>query len=151
MTYKKGTWNYICPVCGFKYHADQVLRRWDGLYVCKKDFEFRHEQDFLRTQPESDNVTYIFKEPDVTITITTAVTSVTVTVLDEFGDPCVGKTIVPASSNTNIATVGNVSGVTDSNGQATFDITPVAIGTTTIVCTVDGVSSNTFLFTVEGT
>lgn len=37
--------NAICDVCGFKYPAGTLLKRWDGLMVCKRDWEPRHPQD----------------------------------------------------------------------------------------------------------
>jgi hypothetical protein len=42
----------ICDVCGFKVRASQTRKRWDGMIVCRKDFEKRHEQDYagLRRQ-----------------------------------------------------------------------------------------------------
>jgi len=46
--YKKGDWNAECDVCGQKYKASKLKLRWDGLYVCPKDFERRHPQDFVR-------------------------------------------------------------------------------------------------------
>lgn len=34
-----GDWNAICDVCGQKYKASQLMKRWDGLMVCKEDWE----------------------------------------------------------------------------------------------------------------
>jgi hypothetical protein len=58
-----GSWNTICDVCGFKYKAEQLQKRWDGLMVCKDDWEVRHPQELLHpivdqnklpwTRPES--------------------------------------------------------------------------------------------------
>ncbi len=45
---KLGSWDAICDVCGFKYKADQLKLRWDGLMVCPHDWEYRHPQDFVR-------------------------------------------------------------------------------------------------------
>jgi len=47
-----GDWNAICDSCGRKFKASQLLRRWDGLMVCKQDYEVRHPQDFLRVKQE---------------------------------------------------------------------------------------------------
>lgn len=55
MTYKgpwPGTWAVICDVCGFRFPSSKVKKRWDGLIVCDKDFEYRHPQDFLRLKEE---------------------------------------------------------------------------------------------------
>lgn len=46
--FKLGTYNARCYVCGFKYKADEMLLRWDGVYTCKADWEIRQPQDFVR-------------------------------------------------------------------------------------------------------
>lgn len=43
-----GDHNAICDVCGWKYKASDLRKRWDGYMVCDKDWEPRHPQDFLR-------------------------------------------------------------------------------------------------------
>lgn len=40
--------NAICDECGFKYKQSELRRRWDGLMVCKQDWEPRQPQDFVR-------------------------------------------------------------------------------------------------------
>ena len=47
-----GNFNALCDVCGFKFKALNLKKRWDGLIVCKDDYEARHAQDFLRVQKE---------------------------------------------------------------------------------------------------
>jgi hypothetical protein len=64
--YKRGDWNTVCYVCGFKRKASEMKLRWDGVYCCKQDWEIRQPQDFVRgvpdeqappwTQPEPPNV-----------------------------------------------------------------------------------------------
>ena len=56
--YKHGDWNAICDVCGFKFKASQLRRRWDGFMVCKKDFEYRHPQDFVRGVQDDQSVAF---------------------------------------------------------------------------------------------
>jgi hypothetical protein len=56
-----GNWNAICDSCGRKFKALDLRKRWDGLYVCKDDYELRHEQDFLRVQKEK--ITVEFSRP----------------------------------------------------------------------------------------
>jgi len=51
-----GNWNALCDSCGRKFKASQLLRRWDGLMVCKEDYETRHPSDFLRVQRERISV-----------------------------------------------------------------------------------------------
>lgn len=40
--------NAICDVCGFKYKHFELQPRWDGMMVCRKDWEPRHPLDFFR-------------------------------------------------------------------------------------------------------
>ena len=35
---------FDCDVCGFTYYRRQLKRRWDGLLVCEKDYEEKHER-----------------------------------------------------------------------------------------------------------
>jgi hypothetical protein len=65
--YKPGTWNALCDVCGFKFKADQLQKRWDGRMVCKEDFETRHPSDLFNPPKESgDSVPWARPEPDGT-------------------------------------------------------------------------------------
>lgn len=69
---RKGDWNGICQVCGFKKKASELQLRWDGLRVCDKDFELRHPADLYQgpTGPESI-VPWTSPEPtDVTVSVT---------------------------------------------------------------------------------
>lgn len=72
MSAKLGDWNAVCDVCGFKKKASELLERWDGLRVCKDDFELRHPSDLYRgpTGPESQ-VPWTRPEPaDVSVDVT---------------------------------------------------------------------------------
>lgn len=53
MSYKRGPWNVVCDVCGFEFHSHELHKRWDGLMVCRDDWEPRHPQDFVRSVKES--------------------------------------------------------------------------------------------------
>lgn len=48
-----GDWNAVCYECGFKKKASQMLRHWQGYYVCDQCFEPRHPQDFVRGVPDT--------------------------------------------------------------------------------------------------
>lgn len=48
--FKKGSYNAICDVCGGKYKMLDLQKRWDGLIVCKKDFEQDHPQKYIRVR-----------------------------------------------------------------------------------------------------
>ena len=50
--YRPGSHWVECDVCGFDYKQEEMRERWDGMVVCKKDFETRHPQDFVRSRHE---------------------------------------------------------------------------------------------------
>lgn len=52
---KLGTWNAYCDSCGFKFKADQLKKRWDGMMVDDACWEPRHPQDYLRAIKETSN------------------------------------------------------------------------------------------------
>ncbi len=58
-----GDWNAICDSCGRKYKASTMLKRWDGLFVCKEDYELRHPQDFLRVFGDKQTVPIARPDP----------------------------------------------------------------------------------------
>lgn len=74
--YARGDWNAQCYVCGGKFKASALKRHWQGYWVCEKDWEPRHPQDFVRsvkdnmtppwTQPWPDNPFVIFCTPNGT-------------------------------------------------------------------------------------
>lgn len=46
-------YNAICDVCGFKFKASMLKKRWDGYMVCKHDYETRHSLDFYTTRNDA--------------------------------------------------------------------------------------------------
>lgn len=54
--FKPGDWNAYCDVCGFKFKASQLRKRWDGHMVCEKDYEERHPQELIRMPKEDTSV-----------------------------------------------------------------------------------------------
>jgi hypothetical protein len=58
-----GSYNAICAVCGFKFKASELIRRWDGLLVDKACWEPRHPQEFIRAK--HDEKPLPFTRPDV--------------------------------------------------------------------------------------
>lgn len=81
-----GQWNAICDVCGFKKKSIDLRKRWDGLMVCRQDWEQRHPQELLRVKPEK--ITPPWVRPEST---------------DEFTLVC---TIVTSSGYTGLGTAG---------------------------------------------
>lgn len=43
-----GDWNAVCYECGRKRKASELLRHWQGYYVCADHWEPRQPQDFVR-------------------------------------------------------------------------------------------------------
>lgn len=75
--YKKGDWNAVCDVCGWKFKASQLMKRWDGAVVCKRDFEHRHPQDLIRVPHEDTSVPWSRPEPaDIMIEVDYVATTV---------------------------------------------------------------------------
>jgi len=60
--YSHGEWNAVCQVCGFKFKARDLRERWDGLRVCRDDWEARHVTEFQKT--EAEDITVPFSIPD---------------------------------------------------------------------------------------
>jgi hypothetical protein len=54
--YIAGDFWRICDRCGFKVRSSETSRTWDGLYVCREDFETRHPQDFVRGRKDDQSV-----------------------------------------------------------------------------------------------
>lgn len=67
--FKLGDYNAYCDVCGFKYKASELRKRWDGAMVCHKDYEPRPAQDFIRGIKEDQSVP--FSRPGATDRATT--------------------------------------------------------------------------------
>lgn len=65
--YIPGDFKRICDRCGSVFHASQTFRTWDGLYVCREDWEPRHPQDFVRGRLDNQNVPNPRPEPLETI------------------------------------------------------------------------------------
>jgi hypothetical protein len=62
-TYVSGEWNLICDVCGFRFKSGKIKKRWDGLLVCKDDWETDHPQKYIRVREDGQSVPYIRDEP----------------------------------------------------------------------------------------
>lgn len=62
--YKPGSWDVTCDVCGFKFKADQLKKRWDNLMVCSKDWEPRQPQDLIKSVPDKQSVPWTRPDND---------------------------------------------------------------------------------------
>jgi len=53
---KLGDYNAICDSCGRKFKASTMRKRWDGLFVCKEDYEIKHPQLSLKVRGDKQQV-----------------------------------------------------------------------------------------------
>jgi hypothetical protein len=51
-----GDWNAACSMCGHKFKASELRRHWQGMYRCKKCWEPRHPQDFVKSVKDDMSV-----------------------------------------------------------------------------------------------
>ena len=72
------SYNALCDSCGMKFKASELRVRWDGLWVCKDDFEFRHPSDFYRSRNDTHKLDRIRSDtpadPESTWTSTCGIT-----------------------------------------------------------------------------
>ena len=61
--FKHGSWNAVCDLCSGKFKADELKKRWDGLIVCKEDWEPNHPQKFLRVSSDPKSVPFVRSDP----------------------------------------------------------------------------------------
>jgi len=53
----------MCDVCGRKYKASALTKRWDGLMCCQEDWEIRQPQDFVRGVLDTQIAPWLRTEP----------------------------------------------------------------------------------------
>lgn len=61
--YEHGTWNAVCYECGGKFKANQLLKHWQGYYVCRNHWEPRHPQDFVKATADKQTPPWTQPEP----------------------------------------------------------------------------------------
>lgn len=63
--FRSGDHASICDVCGFRFYGSELRKRWDGLMVCKEDYEERQPQDYLvRAKKDKQKIDNARPEPD---------------------------------------------------------------------------------------
>lgn len=88
--YIPGDYWMTCDLCGFHYRRSQMRERWDKAWVCLKDWEPRHPQDFVKAIKERINVPVA--RPDgvdftnsTTLTVAASKGDLTITVVSVTG------------------------------------------------------------------
>jgi hypothetical protein len=84
--WKSGSWNTICDVCGSKFKAEDLKQRWDGLMVCKDDWEIRHPQELIR--PIQDQAKLPWTRPEATDTFVGPTYTLNTSGCTPFGMSC---------------------------------------------------------------
>lgn len=64
-----GDWNAACYECGRKFKASQLIRHWQGYYVCKDHWESRQPQDFVRAVPDQQTPPWVQPMPTDTFVL----------------------------------------------------------------------------------
>ncbi len=113
-----GDYNALCDTCKFKFPAKELRQRWDGLMVCKWDWEPRHPMDFFRARNDVTELPFIRSDTnDKNLTWTPVFTNLTVT-LNANETELINDGIYILNSFT-------ASGTPTTSGTATIDfITP---------------------------
>ncbi len=58
-----GDYYAYCDVCGRRFFASRLVLRWDGLRVCRKDWEARPAQEFVKGIPDPVPPPWVRPEP----------------------------------------------------------------------------------------
>lgn len=96
---KLGDWNALCDRCQRKYKASQLRKEWTGFMVCKKCYEPRHPQEFLKGRKEDENVSWTRPDSNADTSVTTVDGNLLITdnYYDTNGD--VDKTLTVGTHN----------------------------------------------------
>jgi hypothetical protein len=57
-----GNWKFACHRCGFWFPSGEIRRQWDGLLVCKKDWEPRHPQTLIKIRSDFSVPDFVSKD-----------------------------------------------------------------------------------------
>ena len=115
-TLYNGQWNVICDVCGFKFKSNDIYERWDGLRVCRDDWEVRHPMDFQRGFKDDQSVPYT--RPDQSNANGTDANGAPVTGTDVNGNP------IPATLTITTTSLGTITLGVAFSIQLETDIVP---------------------------
>lgn len=63
-----GTNNVICDQCGRKFKAYDLTEQWDGIWTCRRCWDYRNPQEYLRGLP--DNMKPELSRPEAPNTFT---------------------------------------------------------------------------------
>ncbi len=121
---KLGDWNAVCYFCGAKRKASELVRYWQGFYVCKECWEPRQPQDFVRGTTDEQTPPWTQPLPTVTFTYTAKYLGTTdgVTRSYQLGDGLATTTVTAVFLNGVATTLYSA----NSFGLITFNTIPTA-------------------------
>ena len=94
-TFVPGDHNAICFECGRKKKASELVRHWQGYYVCPEHWESRHHQDFVRGVQDKQEAPYIQPQIDSFIAICSLEGQSSVVGYAEVGCSIIGAALAP--------------------------------------------------------
>lgn len=62
--YAPGDWNAACFECGRKRKGSDLVKHWQGYWVCREHWEPRQAQDFVRAIPERPAPPFVQRQND---------------------------------------------------------------------------------------
>lgn len=65
--WRSGSSNAICDRCGRKFKREELTETWDGLMVCREDWETKHPQLMVRPLPDQNKLPWTRPEPADTV------------------------------------------------------------------------------------
>lgn len=131
---KIGSWNAICDRCGFKFKAEDLKKDWQGLYLCKDDWEPRHPSDFQNEVDYAEDPTPPWTRPDsnadtsvtlVSLENETAGTLDTDNLTDTVGDT---DKVLRVDGTPRMNSIQDWNTTLTANRQATFNSTSAIYG-----------------------
>lgn len=61
--YAPADFNAVCFECGRKFKASEMVRQWQGYWVCRQHFTPRQPQDFVRGVPDNPTPPWVQPMP----------------------------------------------------------------------------------------
>jgi hypothetical protein len=110
-SYIPGDWYLVCDECGLDFRRSDMRKRWDNAWVCEKDWEPKHPQEFVRGIAEKIRVPIARPVPEDN------------NMIKSWGESSTYETF--ESTNSQITSAINTSG----NGSARTNDTGIISGT----------------------
>lgn len=120
-------YSVLCDSCKFKFKNYELRLRWDGLWVCKDDWELRHPSDFYRNRNDTHKLPFTRSDDGIdptlhwtgSISATTSSLKGTETVTNPQGDYYLDTLNGRTSGNIALFLFGSSQGLTLAFPQST--------------------------------